>query len=58
MCEIEGHELFIIIIYAYMYSYSSLGSRPSPYVRVLIARGVGKSKLGEGCAWDDSSREA
>ena len=22
MCEIEGHELFIIIIYAYMYSYT------------------------------------
>ena len=24
MCEIEGHELFIIIIYAYMYSYRSV----------------------------------
>ena len=22
MCEIEGHELFVIIIYAYMYVYS------------------------------------
>ena len=35
---------------------SSLGSRPSPYVRVLIARGWANRSSGK--AWDDSSREA
>ena len=34
----------------------SLGSRPSPYVRVLIARGWANRSSGK--AWDDSSREA
>ena len=37
-------------------SSSSLGSRPSPYVRVLIARGWANRSSGK--AWDDSSREA
>ena len=36
--------------------YVSLGSRPSPYVRVLIARGWANRSSGK--AWDDSSREA
>ena len=35
---------------------TSLGSRPSPYVRVLIARGWANRSSGK--AWDDSSREA
>ena len=34
---------------------SSLSSRPSPYVRVLIARGWANRSSGK--AWDDSSRE-
>ena len=34
----------------------SLGSRPSPYVRVLIARGWANRRAGK--AWDDSSRES
>ena len=34
----------------------SLGSRPSLYVRVLIA--LGWENLSSGKAWDDSSREA
>ena len=33
-----------------------LGSRPSPYVRVLIARGW--ANRSSGSAWDDSSRES
>ena len=33
----------------------SLGSRPSPYVRVLIARGWANRSSGK--AWDDSSHE-
>ena len=36
----------------------SLGSRPSPYVRVLIARGWANRSSGIGKAWDDSSRES
>ena len=38
----------------------SLGSRPSPYVRVLIARGWANRSSGPGGrpAWDDSSRES
>ena len=34
----------------------SLGSRPSPYVRILIARGWANRSSGK--AWDDSSHEA
>ena len=34
----------------------SLGSRPSPYARVLIVRGW--ANLSSGKAWDDSLREA
>ena len=36
--------------------HGSLGSRPSHYVRVLIARGWANRSSGK--AWDDSSREA
>ena len=39
-----------------MYACISLGSRPSPYVRVLIARG--RANLSMGKAWDDSLRKA
>ena len=35
---------------------ASLGSRPSPYVRVLIARGWANRRAGK--AWDDSPRES
>ena len=37
-------------------SMTSLGSRPSPYVRVLIARRWANRSSGK--AWDDSSRES
>ena len=36
--------------------WASLGSRPSPYVRVLIAWGWANRRAGK--AWDDSSRES
>ena len=38
-----------------MYPKGSLGSRSSPYVRVLIARGWANRSSGK--AWDDLSRE-
>ena len=54
----RGGELMYSHVYvdAFIHVRGSLGSRPSPYVRVLIARGWANRSSGK--AWDDSSREA
>ena len=53
MCACVKLDSLEMKLIATVWHYDSLGSRPSPYVRVLIARGWANLSSG-----NDSSREA